>query len=158
MDELIKSLRIYKPTYYHYSGLTIEEYWKSMNYEELNGLSDIDPLMNAILNGTLTQQQINDLEEDMITDAECGALWNYVKIAKIINLENEIEVIKKELLEDKESWDEGDKLEDIISAYCYYKIGKYQVFSFQIDSTCAYKCMDERFMDNTNNVNYNHNY
>lgn len=32
-----------------------------------------------------------------------------------------------------------NKLEDIIRSYCYYKIGKYEVYSFQIDEIESYK-------------------
>lgn len=161
MSTLVNSIVILKPIYYHYSGFSIEKFWHSDC-----GWSICADIVQGLLDGTLSDEQLREMEDEMICDAECEALWNYVHIAPIINLETEISKVNALLLEDitdifkpthKTQWrhvplvDPRDlfkchyrhNIDDVISAYCYYIIGAYQIFSFQIDDVSSYTCMSE---------------
>lgn len=136
LDTLVESIVILKPNYYHFSGQSIEDYWR-------NNLSDdwlyIECIQSLIDGRMMPSQELRALEDKMMEDAECGALWNYVHISPEIDLETEISKVKALLLEDGDL--EGHKVDDIASAYCYYTLGKMQVFSFQIDCPSAYTNM-----------------
>ena len=134
MHRLIKTIKPLTDQMYLWTGTSLEEYWNELINDYLN-----DDVVDKILKGTLTKFDIAHIEEELTTDAECGALWNYVHIDKTINLAKELEHTKKILLNAKDCWEKDDKLEDILTSYCYYKIGKYEIYSFQIDSTRAYK-------------------
>lgn len=132
--ELVNTLVIYKPVYYHFSGQTLQEYWTEMT-------DNADMNVHGLLDGTASTKDLQAIVEEMKTHAESAALWNYVAIAPSIVVKDEIAHITNMLLVDKDDWDKGDRIDDIVSTYCHYRIGKYDVFSFQNDSTSAYKCM-----------------
>lgn len=137
-QSLLKTIKPLTSEMYHYSDVSLEKYWGGL----LEDIFDED-ISDKMLNGTLTADDIDNIEEQLIFcaeyDIEQGAPWNYVSIDKKINLNEEIEHTKNILLDESNSWVKGDKLEDIIRTYCYYKIGQYEVYSFQIDATNAYK-------------------
>ncbi len=132
---LSSTIIIYQPNYYHYSGRSIEEFWRTWKG---------NLYCQQLLDGTLTETELDSLTEDLLCDAECGALWNYVEIGKSINLDASLKKATNVLETEDYSWEPDDKIEDIISVYCYYKLGKYEVFSLQLDSTECYKCVRAR--------------
>lgn len=104
---LLKTIKPLTNEMFHCYGPTLEIYWDYI----INGDSENDipspiehNIINKILKGTLTSSDIKYIEEELIADVECGAVWNYVRIAKQINIDEEIEKTKRDLLKEQESW------------------------------------------------------
>lgn len=146
LDELIDSIVNYKKEgyYYHFYGISIDEYWKDDDiFYYPNSTYNITITPKQFLDGTLTIEELEIMEENLICSAECGSLFNFVSIKPKINLEeelNKIRIIMEEYKnEEGDPWElENHNIDDVISPYCYYKIGKYEVFSLQLDCSDVY--------------------
>jgi hypothetical protein len=131
---LVDSIDNFTPSGYHYSGGSLKEFWGG-EFDTNYGL-EASSMLTLLLDGSASPAQLAEIAEDLTADAECGAVWNYVRVAKTIDVGAEVDVVKALLLEDRNSWeDPNDSVDRIASTYMHYKIGAYEVFSFQIDST-----------------------
>lgn len=85
MNELLRTITPLTNEMYHFSGTSLQQYYDKFlqDDEYVLGLEPHE-IAEKLLNGTLTQEQLKEIEENLVADAECGALWNYVHIAKMM--------------------------------------------------------------------------
>jgi hypothetical protein len=134
LKELVDSIDNFTPSGYHYCGDTLKEFW-AVELANDYGLES-SSMLTLLLDGSAKPAQLAEIAEELTAHAECGAVWNYVRVAKTVDVGVEVGVVKALLLEDRNEWeDPNDSVDRIASTYMHYKIGAYEVFSFQIDST-----------------------
>jgi len=144
-EQLCDSFQSMRAASYHYSGRLHTPDGRVEIFDEWDDFTD------KLLSGTMSRRDLKQLTEIEIGQAECGAMWNHFRIAKKIDLQNELSICRRALLEKIDNWEpedldryklQGDVvLDDILSAYSYFRLGQYEIFSFQIDSTTTYKYM-----------------
>lgn len=91
------------------------------------------PFGNELMNGTLTETEIQDLSDDLKGNNECGAPFQYIRISLSQDIDKCLILAKEELEELEElvrDVNEGIIVEDI---YEYCKIGSYYIFGIFIN-------------------------
>jgi hypothetical protein len=98
-----------------------------------------DEIAQRLINGTL-DEYIDDIEENMRLDKECGALVNIVNISSADDLESLLEytyetVKNSDLFGDSDNNNCSFELnkDAVDSGYFYFKLGQYYFYVFQPD-------------------------
>ena len=126
---------------YWYNGYDADDFMNNIGHL-------IDPeYASKLSNGTLLDEDIQDITDTISCDSECGAILTLIDISLENRLETLVEETKRLIIKEKAEYlaeNENDPeaqadVDKLAKVYGYFKLGQYYFYIFIVDSLLAYK-------------------
>jgi hypothetical protein len=128
---------------------TFDGFNENIRFDEF----DLD--LEKLREGTLNEEEIDQIIEHISTEGECGNIFTFIDIStnvdKLNNLLSETKIRLVKQMKDEEDYNESNNNFDLDKAatiYCYFKLGAYYFYIYAVDCYYAYESVHKQLTKN----------